>query len=67
MSVNPKRLQEGNGSILHALCDAQVVDFEIREGMLHVEECCDNYYGVLLSKAQLEKLIAELQEIHRRI
>lgn len=67
MSVNPSQLESGDGSIIKALSDSQIVGFEIQDGMLHVEECCDGYFGALLSKLQLEKLIDELQAFHDQL
>lgn len=64
MSVNPSNLESGDGSIIAALSKAQIVGFEIVEGMVHVEECCDGYFGAFLSKDQLERLIEELKSLH---
>ena len=67
MSVNPSQLKSEGGSIINALSDAQIVRFEIVGGMLHVEECCDGYFGAFLSNLQLEKLIEELKALHDQI
>jgi hypothetical protein len=54
-------------SILELLEGARIVNFEIMGDKVSVEECCDNWFRVALTKNALSQLIAELQAIHDRM
>jgi hypothetical protein len=42
---------------------ASVIDIALTENGVRMCELCDGYYGTTLSKAQLDRFIAELQAI----
>lgn len=45
---------------------SRIVSFELSKNMavVNVSECCDNYFDANLSKHEVGKLIARLQEFH---
>lgn len=49
--------------ILDYLYDSGVVRVERQKDSLFLEEACDGYYSVLLSKKEALKFIKELQEL----
>lgn len=55
-------------SILEKLAsyDGRVVDFTLSADCrtVKVEECCDNYFSVDLTRNELGQMIAELQALH---
>ena len=63
--------KEIDGSILKWLEDygQRIVGFTLSEAkqFVDVEECCDNYFTVSLSKAEFGKMIAELQALHAQM
>jgi hypothetical protein len=48
---------------LDALEDACVVSFEVEDGFLFMHEECDRHYGVKLTKAQAQQMVAEIQAL----
>lgn len=54
---------ENYPSILAALKEERVFDVARNGELFSVEECCDGYYSIRLSAAQLRILAAELVEI----
>lgn len=58
-------LEETFETIIECLGEngAAVVDIALTENGVRMCELCDGYYGTTLSKAQLDRFIAELQAL----
>ena len=58
-------LEETFETIIECLGEngAAVVDISLTENGVRMCELCDGYYGTTLSKAQLDRFIAELQAL----
>lgn len=58
-------LEETFETIIECLGEngAAVVDIALTENGVRICELCDGYYGTTLSKAQLDRFIAELQAL----
>ena len=54
-------------SMFYRLCDGRIVDFQLMPAdgttYLEVEEQCDEYFSMKLSKQQAQQLVDELQEL----
>lgn len=61
MEIKPLKVTDGE-SILCALERANIVSFRLHvNGLVIVEEECDNYFCRSMTKEQLTQLISELQ------
>jgi hypothetical protein len=51
-------------SILKTLEEERIFSIDSENGEMGIVEACDGYFSVVLTKAEFERLIAELQAIY---
>jgi len=57
----------GGLTVLAALEDHRIVDFELAGDRVVVTEMCDGYFSRALNKGQFTQLIAELQALSEKM
>ena len=61
-------LKEGNySSLLNALDDQRIVNFQLRGELLIIGESCDGYFERSLTKEQFGRFIGELQQLYNEM